>query len=294
LMSLSIPLLNFPVIYWYAIIGIPLFLAAFFALHVTGFNADRIGLNGRSWPWQLMVGLTGLGFGYVEYMILRPEPLVNALTLQQIWFPALVLLIFTGFLEEIIFRGLIQRGALGTLGRYGLVYVAILFAILHLGYRSLLDVVFVFLVALFFGFVVNRTGSILGVTLSHGLTNISLYLLIPFLINAKVGPATTVPPNPGNLLATPIVWINEGGVNTANILDENNIESRQINGRIMAAGNLNFSSNRISQGEKISPTHNNHCTALLNISYTIQIRYPRLNLPSVTSKNRLNGAIFLT
>ena len=38
------------------------------------------------------------------------------------------------------------------------------------------------LVALLFGFFVARTGSILGVTLSHGLTNIMLFLVIPFVV----------------------------------------------------------------------------------------------------------------
>ena len=46
---------------------------------------------------------------------------------------------------------------------------------------KLLDVVFVFGVALFFGYVVERTDSILGVSLSHGLTNIVLFLVAPFV-----------------------------------------------------------------------------------------------------------------
>lgn len=206
LMSLSIPLLNFPVIYWYAVIGLPLFLAAFMALRMTGFDAVRVGLNGRKLPWQLLVGATGLGLGYVEYIILRPAPLVEALTWKQILLPALILLLFTGLLEEIIFRGLIQRGAAGTIGRYGLVYVAALFAVLHLGYRSIWDVVFVFVVALFFGLVVARTGSLLGVTLSHGLTNVALYLIIPFLMNASTNPIGAIPQTITDTTSSPILW----------------------------------------------------------------------------------------
>jgi uncharacterized protein len=189
LMSLSLPLPSFPFIYWYALVGAPLFLAAFVAFRVVGYDAAQIGLNGRKLPLQLMVGLSGVGLGYLEYLILRPDPLVEGMTLQQIWLPALILLVFTGLLEEVIFRGLIQRSALESLGRHGLLYVAALFAVLHLGYRSALDVIFVFGVALFFGWVVVRTGSILGVTLSHGLTNVALYLFIPFLLNAQTAPS---------------------------------------------------------------------------------------------------------
>jgi membrane protease YdiL (CAAX protease family) len=41
-------------------------------------------------------------------------------------------------------------------------------------------VAFVFLVALFFGWAVARTGSLLGVTLSHGIANVVLYVIVPF------------------------------------------------------------------------------------------------------------------
>ena len=192
LMSLSVPLLSFPTIYWYAVIGAPLLLAAYLVLRITGFKASNIGLNGRAMPWQIVIGLSGLVFGYVEYKILRPAPLIEALSWQQIWLPALILLIFTGFLEEIIFRGIIQRGAAGTLGRYGIFYVSAIFAVLHIGYKSILDVVFVFLVALFFGYLVSRTGSLIGVTISHGMTNIALYLIIPFLMNGSSNPVAEI------------------------------------------------------------------------------------------------------
>ena len=52
-----------------------------------------------------------------------------------------------------------------------------------MGFLSWIDVTFVFIVALFFGWVVKKTGSLLGVTLSHGITNIVLYLVASALVN---------------------------------------------------------------------------------------------------------------
>ncbi len=77
-----------------------------------------------------------------------------------------------------------QRAAERTLGRYNILYVSLVFAALHIGYKSVLDVVFVFVVAFFFGWVVNRTSNLLGVTFAHGLTNITLFLLTPFLLGS--------------------------------------------------------------------------------------------------------------
>jgi len=92
----------------------------------------------------------------------------------------LILLLGTGFVEEFIFRGVLQRSAVEAFGGWGVIYVSLLFAILHIGFLSWIDVVFVFVIALFFGWVVKKTGSLLGVTLSHGITNIVLYLVVPF------------------------------------------------------------------------------------------------------------------
>ncbi len=118
-----------------------------------------------------------------EYWILRPEPLVPAFEWTALVWPAFILLISTGLLEEMIFRGLLQRAAIDVLGLWGIGYVAILFAVLHTGYQSLLDVLFVLAaVGLFFGWIVYRTRSLLGVTLAHGLTNIVLFLVMPFVL----------------------------------------------------------------------------------------------------------------
>jgi len=182
LLSLSLPLARIEIVYWYLIIGVPLLASTYVAARSSGYTAAKVGLNARALPWQFLISLTGIGLGYTEYVILRPEPLATSLTLDQIWFPALVLFIFTGFLEEIIFRGVMQRAATESLGRLGVLYVSIVFAVLHLGYQSVLDVVFVFLVAMFFGFVVTRTRSILGVTIAHGLTNIGLFIFFPLVL----------------------------------------------------------------------------------------------------------------
>jgi len=82
--------------------------------------------------------------------------------------------------EEFMFRGVLQRSAVEVFGSWGIVYVSLLFAIVHLIHRSVIDLALVFVISLFFGWVVKKTGSLLGVTLSHGITNVLLYLVLPF------------------------------------------------------------------------------------------------------------------
>ena len=164
----------------YLIIYPPLFLAAWVAMHRLNFTTIKTGLTLQKLPVQLLVGLSGIIFGIGEYLILRPEPMISEPTIARVLLAALVLGAGTGFVEEFVFRGVIQRASMETLGVWGLVYVALLFAILHMIHNSLLDIVFVFGVALFFGWVVKKTGSLLGVTIAHGITNIILFLIIPW------------------------------------------------------------------------------------------------------------------
>jgi membrane protease YdiL (CAAX protease family) len=182
MVSLSLPLAvaHIPQVYWYLIISVPLFVATILTARTLGLSRQQLGLTLRQIPLQLPVAATGLLFGVIEYYILKPKPLVDNLTWPYLLGGFLILMICTGFAEELIFRGVMQCTALEALGSFGLQYVAILFAVLHVGYKSVQDVAFVFIVALVFGWVVRKTGSLFGVTLAHGLTNVILFMVMPF------------------------------------------------------------------------------------------------------------------
>ncbi len=181
ILSLTMPLVDIPEILWFPLIYTPLIAAAFMTMRILGYGMGDICLSLRLRPVQLAVALTGFGFGVAEYLILRPEPDVWQLSLQEVWLPALMYFAFVGFGEELIFRGVLQRTAGDAFGMWGIVFTSFLFAILYMGHLSWIDVVLVFAIALFFGWVVKRTGSLAGVTLSHGITNMMLYLILPFL-----------------------------------------------------------------------------------------------------------------
>ncbi len=183
ILSLSMPLFQFPAVYWYLIIYPTLFLSAWVARQRLGFTPREIGLCFRNVPQQLLIALSGVIFGVAEYLILRPEPLIPELTWGMVLLLVFALVAGTGFVEEFVFRGVLQRASITAMGRWrGMVYVALLFAALHLIHHSVVDIIFVFLVGLFFGWIVNKTGSLLGVTLAHGITNTLVYLVIPFLV----------------------------------------------------------------------------------------------------------------
>jgi uncharacterized protein len=188
LLSLSLPLPRLPQLAWYPMIAVPLLISAWITARMLGVSRAQLGLRSSPFIRQAAVACSGLGIGVIEYRILKPEALIANPSWPAYLAAALILIVFTGFAEELVFRGLLLSVAWPAMGRSALVYVSLLFAAMHIGYHSLPDLLLVFTVGAFFGFVARSTGSILGVALAHGLTNVTMYLVMPALADgAAIG-----------------------------------------------------------------------------------------------------------
>jgi membrane protease YdiL (CAAX protease family) len=180
ILSLSLPLIYLPRHTWYLVVSVPVFVAALTLMRVQRMGLKDVGITFRKPIAQAGIALTGIPFGIVEYTILRPEPLAQGLSTPELVLLAAALMFSTGFVEELVFRGVLQSSAVKAVGeRAGLVGVNAVFALLHIGWLSALDLVFVFSIGLFFAILTLKTGSIVGVSLSHGITNVFLFLLLP-------------------------------------------------------------------------------------------------------------------
>jgi membrane protease YdiL (CAAX protease family)/heme exporter protein D len=213
LLSLSMPLLNFPQAAWYPLVSIPLLIALWLIVRQMSIPRQALGLRMGYLPLQVLLVSVGVSLGFIEHQILQPQPVVSSLTWQALVLPALSLAFFTGFTEEIIFRGLLQALVLPSLGRAGFIYVALLFAALHIGYLSVVDVLFVFVVGVLFAYIVHWGSSILGATLAHGLTNVILFLIMPYLSQHPDDSLNTIMPwvlwssVPISIVTIALVWL---------------------------------------------------------------------------------------
>lgn len=149
-------------------------------MRVQGIGFKDAGINFKMLPVQAVIALTGIPFGFIEHYILKPEALAPGLPLPDLSLLAIALIFSTGLVEELVFRGLMQRNAVEAFGeRLGIIGVAAVYAALHIGWLSMPDMVFVFSIGLFYGFVTLNTGNIIGVSLSHGITNVVLFMAAP-------------------------------------------------------------------------------------------------------------------
>lgn len=174
ILSVTMPVRDVPQIYWYALVGAPLLVAALLTARLLGLSWAKLGFRTASWPPQVLIALSGLPLSILAFLILRPDPLSAELGLREAIVGSVILIIFTAFLEEFIFRGLLQGVAVGMFGRAGILYSSALFAATYIGSLSLSYVLYMASIGLFFGWGVHRTRSIWGAVIAHSILSVGM------------------------------------------------------------------------------------------------------------------------
>ena len=183
IISLTLPLTQIEPPYRYLFAGIPMVIGAVLVARSVGLRSSWIGLTWRDTGWQIVAVEASVFLGFLEYFILQPAALGALPWSATGWLPALSVAVATGFPEELIFRGILQTTARPLIGsRWSIIYVSLVFAVLHIGYQSWVDLVFVLSVDLLYGWLVERTHSIVGVSIGHGIANAVLFFVAPNLI----------------------------------------------------------------------------------------------------------------
>lgn len=186
ILSLVMPLSHFPRIQWFIIIGVAVYLAFFVLLFQQKSNIKECGLRlptKKHIPIEVGIILLGIPLGFAEYYILRPTPFIDSFSIENIIVAVLILFIATGLMEELIFRGLLQKKSTDILGVWpGILFITLIFAVLHIGNLSLLDVLLVFSIGGLYAVVVKTTKTVIGVSISHTLVNVFLFIICPLVL----------------------------------------------------------------------------------------------------------------
>ena len=182
--SLTLPLQRFGELGRSGAVALPALVAAFATMRANGYRRHDAGVSlPRSWRsglFNLIVAASGIGLGYLSFRASGsgsspPESVsVAALSLP------VLLAVGTGFTNEFVYRGILQRAAADLFGPLaGVVYVACLFTVPIIVQRSPLDTGLIFLVAVAFGTAVQLTRSILGVSIAHAVAILCAVVVFP-------------------------------------------------------------------------------------------------------------------
>ncbi len=197
MMNIGMPVFFDMTIYWLPFIYLPVIVVGLmiarpdFSGGVLTFRMaltvvkDRLSkLDIKTFGAYLGGGL-GLGalLGLLEYEILRPEELIPDMTLGSLLALGVVMFLFVGLGEELVFRYLLQDRLKAVTGTVGAILLAsLVFATMHSGYSSAPYLVYVFFIGLVFGISYEKTRSLFFVAVLHGSINFFLFSIYPYLV----------------------------------------------------------------------------------------------------------------
>ncbi len=181
LASLALPQSTLSLVYWEGLILVPVVLGIAFTSELVNPRWLRLA-GGRTSRWvQALVALTGvplsLGLAQsgLEGGIDQGESVSSVV-------PAVVVLFTSGVTIELMFRGLVQSALTALFGRVGVALTTAAFASLYLGTRSTAYVAVAAALGLGYGVIVERTESVVGVGVAHGVLNVGWNVIWPQLL----------------------------------------------------------------------------------------------------------------
>jgi len=130
-----------------------------------------------------LIGIAmGAPLGAIEYLILQPAPTFPTFEIRYLFRDLIYMLLFVGLAEEVLFRGLIQQDLTKAFGwKWGLFGASALFGIMHLTWRSIPELGFVFLAGIILGGLYLKTKSLVAPIVLHAVNNVMLVAVAPYI-----------------------------------------------------------------------------------------------------------------
>ncbi len=154
----------------------------FWHMHEKDLELHDVGLKGNDLLKYAMIGiLIGIFTGPIEHWVLKPAPSFPTFELKYLLRDIIYMTFFVGLGEELLFRGLIQNDLIKTFGtKTGILGQALLFAVMHMTWRSPLEIAFTFFAGILFGILYHRTGTLTASITFHGMNNVMLVSILPY------------------------------------------------------------------------------------------------------------------
>jgi membrane protease YdiL (CAAX protease family) len=183
LVSLTVLLPILPPIYWYLLAGAPVLLVIALISRVVPLNGERLRIHKHQLIGELAVALTGFPVSLSAYLVMRPKALTANLDWAFLLVGGLILLLFSGFLEELIFRALLPEALQRVFGSAEVIISMLLYTCLFISSQSGLYIALAGSIGLLYNLWVRHSGTIWGVVVSHTLWLIGMILVWPVVLH---------------------------------------------------------------------------------------------------------------
>lgn len=181
LINVAMPVFFNLTLYSYFMVYTPMFIPMYYMIKEGFLGRSEAGLTFKGfWFYMPLAVSVGFVLGWGEYNVIHPQLLTPGTHIRDILVLVVTMIFFVGLVEEFVFRSSLQTVLVERLGsKAGLVAASIIFGLMHSGYHLSLELLYVSFAGVVFGLLFWLTKSLPVISLAHGVTNISLFLITP-------------------------------------------------------------------------------------------------------------------
>ncbi len=183
IINLTMPQLFTITLLWYPLVYGVIFISIYYVTKQQNITAQEIGIDFKRWYIYIPAALLiGTAMAMLEFRILHPNPLIMNLKLQNLLLISMVMFVFVGAVEELIFRSILITRFEKVFGSIkALLLSSALFGIMHAGYGLVSEVLFATLFGFVLGFIFQKTRSFPFILVIHGTANVLLFGVLPII-----------------------------------------------------------------------------------------------------------------
>ncbi len=181
LLNVAMPVFFNLTLYSYSMVYAPMFIPIYFLVKDGFISRSEAGMTFKSFLYYFPLAIAvGFALGWGEYNVIHPQILTPSANIKDVFILTVTMIFFVGIVEEFIFRSSLQTVLEERLGSIaGLLLASIIFGFMHSGYQMPLELLYVSFAGVVFGLLFWLTKSLPIISLAHGVTNISLFLVVP-------------------------------------------------------------------------------------------------------------------
>lgn len=187
--NLGLPIFTDDSLVFLGVIYVFLLMSTWMIVRSQNLSLDDLGMTWDKAELIIPGMVIGLVLGVIQY-ILALESLTYDPTIRNYILVVLTTGLLVGFVEELIFRGLIQRWVSQVFNDWiAIIGVSILFGFMHSVWLAPLDIVFAGVVSVFLGWAYASSNNLWFITSIHAMINVGGFLLAPLFLSGIVGAA---------------------------------------------------------------------------------------------------------
>jgi membrane protease YdiL (CAAX protease family) len=184
IINLAMPQIFTTILLWYTLIYGVMFIPIYIIIQNQKIQLKELGMDfGKFHIYLPAALLIGFGMALLEYSISHPAALIEDIRVSNLFLITIVMFVFVGAVEELIFRSILQTRLENALGlKSGLILSSLLFGIMHAYYGIVNEIFYAIFFGIILGYIFQKTRSFPFILSIHGIANVFLFGILPILL----------------------------------------------------------------------------------------------------------------